>query len=111
MQKELRLFRTKNGKEPFAKWLASVKDTVTKAHIKNRLNRLMLGHNRDIKSVGDGVFELRIHYGAGYRIYIAEQDKSIILLLIGGSKRTQERDIIKAKKFWQEFQENLNEQK
>lgn len=107
MKKELRLFRTKNGKEPFAEWLASLKDTVTKAQIKNRLNRLMFGHNGDIKSVGDGVYELRIHYGPGYRIYIAEENKSIILLLIGGSKRTQERDIIKAKKYWYEFQENL----
>lgn len=107
----MRLFRTKNGKEPFAEWFTSLKDTVTKAQIKNRLNRLNLGHNGDIKSVGDGVYELRIHYGAGYRIYIAERDKSIILLLIGGSKRTQERDIIKAKKYWHEFQESYYEQK
>lgn len=69
----------------------------------------MLGHNGDIRSVGDGVYELRIHYGPGYRIYLAEENKSIVLLLSGGNKRTQEKDIVKAKEYWHEFQENYDE--
>jgi putative addiction module killer protein len=107
MPKELRFFRTNNGKEPFSEWLSSLKDTLARAQIKNRLNRLMQGHYGDYKSVGNGLYELRIHHGAGYRIYFAEHGKTVLLLLIGGSKRTQERDIIKAMKYWQEFQEKL----
>jgi putative addiction module killer protein len=107
MHKELRFFRTNNGKEPFSEWLSSLKDTVVRAQIENRLNRLMLWHYGDYKSMGDGLYELRIHYGGGYRVYFAEYEQTVILLLIGGSKRSQERDIVKAKKYWREFQENL----
>lgn len=83
--------------------------TIAKAQIKNRMDRLALGHWGDWKSVGEGVYELRIQYGGGYRIYFAEQGSSIILLLIGGSKRTQARDIEKAKRYWKDFQEQYYE--
>lgn len=109
MQKELRFFRTNNGKEPFSEWLSSLKDTVTRAHITNRLNRCMLGHYGDCKSIGDGLYELRIHYGAGCRVYFAEYGQTVLLLLLGGNKRSQERDILKAKQYWQEFKEKFYE--
>lgn len=105
MKKEIRTYRTKQGKEPFIDWLKSLKDRVGRANITNRLNRVSLGNYGDCESVGDGVYELRIHYGPGYRIYFSEQKETIVLLLLGGSKRTQANDIKKAKQFWAEFRE------
>jgi len=105
MKKELRLYQTKTGKEPFTHWLESLKDTIGRAQITNRLNRVVLGNYGDCDPVGDGIYELRIHYGPGYRIYFSEQEKTIILLLVGGTKRTQKSNIKKAKQFWAEFRE------
>lgn len=105
MAKELRTFRTKTGKNPFTDWLDSLKDTVGRAQITNRLNRVALGNYGDYNSVGDGIYELRIHYGPGYRIYFTEQEETILLLLIGGCKRTQKQDIKKSKQYWAEFRE------
>lgn len=103
MRKELRFYRTKEGKEPFVDWIEALKDRVGRAQINNRLNRVTLGHYGDCEPVGEGVYELRIHYGPGYRIYFTDQENTIVLLLSGGSKRTQEKDIKKAKQYWAEF--------
>ncbi len=105
MKKELRSYRTNDGKEPFIDWLKSLKDRTGRANITNRLNRVVHGNYGDCEPVGDGVYELRIHYGPGYRVYFSEQKDTIILLLLGGSKRTQLRDIKKAKQFWAECRE------
>lgn len=104
MKKELRIYRTKEGKEPFIDWLESL-DSTQRACITNRLDRVALGNYGDYKSIDDGVYELRIHYGPGYRVYFSEQQYTIVLLLIGGNKRTQSKDIKKAKKYWAEFRE------
>lgn len=106
MKKELRTYRTKQGKEPFIDWLNSLKDRVGRANIYNRLNRVALGNYGDCEPVGQGVYELRIHYGPGYRVYFSEQRETIILLLLGGSKRTQAKDIKKAQQFWTHFRES-----
>src|SRR5436190_6781604 len=105
MAKEFRIYRTKDGKEPFIEWLESLKDKTGRANITNRLNRVAHGNYGDCESVGNGIHELRIHYGPGYRVYFSEQHETIILLLLGGSKRTQAKDIKKAKQFWAEFRE------
>lgn len=105
MKKELRFYKTKDGLEPFVEWLESLKDVVGRANITNRLNRLGLGNYGDCTSVGNGVHELRIHYGPGYRVFFAEQENTIVLLLFGGSKRTQKKDIKKAQGYWAEFRE------
>jgi putative addiction module killer protein len=102
--KELRTYRTKQGQEPFIDWLESLKDRVGRANITNRLNRVVHGHYGDCEPVGDGIYELRVHYGSGYRVYFSEQNETILLLL-AGSKRTQTKDIKKAKQFWAEFRE------
>lgn len=99
MKKEIRIYRTKKGLEPFIESLESLKDTTGRATIANRLNRISLGNYGDCRSVGNGVHELRIHYGPGYRVYFAEQENTIVLLLLGGSKRTQNKDIKKAKDY------------
>lgn len=105
MKKELRIYRTKDGKIPFMEWIESLKDMIGKAQITNRLNRVALGNHGDCVNVGNGIFELRIHYGPGYRIYFSEQRHSILLLLLGGSKRTQKKDIKLALMYLADFRE------
>lgn len=81
----------------FDAWLRRLKDTQGKARILARLRRFSLGQGGDIKSVGGGVFELRIHTGPGYRLYLMSRSDYVILLLAGGDKTTQNRDIKAAK--------------
>lgn len=105
MFKQLKIYRTPNGKEPLITWLERIKDNVTRARIKARLDRLTVNNYGDCRSVGNGVFELRIHYGAGYRVYFGEYEEYTILLLMGGTKGTQQKDIQKAKLYWRAFEE------
>jgi len=83
--------------EVYSKWFASLNDNKIKARIGARINRVRLGNLGDTKSVGDKVFELKCQFGAGYRIYFTKQGKTIIILLCGGDKSTQEKDVKKAK--------------
>ncbi len=84
--------------EEFAKWLKKLRDANAKARINLRVRRIMLtGNVGDYKSVGDGVNELRVDYGPGYRVYFAWRGSEIIILLVGGDKSTQQRDIDRAK--------------
>ena len=105
MKKELRTYKTEDKKEPFIEWLEALKDNIGRAQVTNRLNRAVLGNYGDFDSVGEGVLELKIHYGPGYRVYFVEQENTILLLLLGGSKRSQVRDIKKAKQYWADFRE------
>ena len=104
-KKILRVYQTKNQKEPFTKWLLSLRDVTARAKIRARLDNLMLGHYGDCKNISDGVKELRLHTCSGYRVYIGEIDDVIVLLLCGGNKSSQKKDIEKAKKYWHDFQE------
>jgi putative addiction module killer protein len=81
----------------FTAWLDSVKDNTVQGTIVARIKRLELGLAGDVKSIGDGVSELRIHLGAGWRLYFTQRGSQIIVLLAGGSKRTQKNDIKRAK--------------
>ena len=101
---EIELYTTPAGKNPFIDWLESLKDRKARAQVKVRLDRVRLGNLGDHKSVGEGVVELRISYGPGYRIYFGRIGKKIVLLLCGGDKSTQTKDIKKAKEFWHQFQ-------
>ena len=96
---ELEFFVTESGKIPFKQWLDDLRDVSARAKIRVRLDRVRLGNMGDSRSVGGGVFELRVDYGPGYRIYFAKQGKRIILLLLGGDKTTQDGDIVQAKNF------------
>lgn len=85
--------------EEFIKWFDRLKDSKAKARIDVRLRRIATQeHFGDCKSVGDSIFELRIDYGPGCRVYYTQRGEEIILLLIGGDKSTQQSDIEKAKK-------------
>lgn len=87
--REIQVYRTQNGMEPFTEWLRSLRDQRTRDRIRKRLERLGDGNFGDCRSVGDGVFELRVHFGAGYRVYFSEMDRTIVLLLCGGDKSSQ----------------------
>lgn len=87
----------------FAEWLASMRDKVAQARIRIRLRQVQTGNFGDCESVGDGVTELRIHVGAGYRAYFGRHGKSVVILLCGGDKRSQSSDIKQAKSLWSEW--------
>lgn len=93
---------TRDGAVPFSDWLNSIQDLKTVNIIQKRLAYLRLGNLGDYKAV-EGFFELRIDYGPGYRIYIGKKGKAYVLLLIGGSKQTQRKDIERASEYWQEY--------
>lgn len=95
-----------DGSEPFDQWLSQIQDTKVQGIIFQRIRRLGYGLFGDCKSVGDGVHELRINFGPGYRIYFgSDRLGNLILLLIGGDKKTQSRDILLAKLYWQDYKE------
>jgi len=84
--------------ETFRKWRTQLRDERARAAIASRLDRLAFGHAGDAAPVGDGISELRIHYGPGYRVYFRKQGKTIIVLLCGGDKSSQAKDIKLAKR-------------
>lgn len=103
--RELKFYRTPTGRIPFSEWYDSIQDRSTRHRIQKRLDRLEDGNFGDCRSLGDGVFELRFHFGPGYRIYFGEMDNTIILLLCAGDKSSQARDIRHAKDYWLQYKE------
>jgi putative addiction module killer protein len=89
--------------EIFDRWLRKLKDQRAKATVAVRLRRMALGNFGDVAPVGDGVSELRIHFGPGYRVYFTQRGETVIILLCGGDKGTQSRDIASAKKLANEL--------
>jgi putative addiction module killer protein len=87
----------------FERWLRELRDIQAKARINARLRRISLGVVGDVKSVGSGVSEIRIDYGPGYRLYFVRRGESVLILLCGGDKRGQERDIARAQQFAREM--------
>jgi putative addiction module killer protein len=104
--KQVIVYRDAAGKEPFTDWLSGLGDPPTRRRILRRLLRLEQGHYGDFKAVGGGVNELRFFFGAGYRVYFAEDGDTIVVLLCGGDKDSQRRDIQRAKAYWQEYREH-----
>lgn len=100
---ELREYLTETGQNPFRKWLHSLRDLQARARIRVRLNRVRLGNPGDCKPVGDGVMELRMDFGPGYRVYWGQDGDVLVILLCGGDKSTQTRDIATAKQYWQSY--------
>lgn len=106
--REVVLYVTEDYDCPFERWLNALRDRQARARIKKRLDRIGLGNLGDFKSIGEGVMELRVDYGPGYRIYFAQSGATIILLLCGGDKSTQDQDILRAKQYWTDFQKRQN---
>lgn len=99
------IYEDSNGKRPFQEWFWTLKDTKTQARIETRLRRLNLGQLGDYKVVGPHLLELRLHWGPGYRIYCSRLKNKIILLLCGGDKRSQKKDIQRAIQYLADYQE------
>lgn len=100
--KHVVFYTTKQGNVPVTHWLKTLDKTVA-ARIFERFRRVNESNYGDYKSVGDGVFELKFSFGAGYRVYFAEDGEVLVVLLCGGSKKTQPKDIAKAKEYWQAY--------
>jgi putative addiction module killer protein len=100
---ELFRYQRADGREPFSEWLNAVRDKVAQARIRIRLSQVQAGNLGDCEPVGDGVIELRVHVGAGYRVYCGRHGKSVVLLLCGGDKGSQATDIKRAKELWSEW--------
>lgn len=102
---KIKVYESPQGNQPFTDWLNSIKDRTVKKRIIDRLDRIRFNNFGDNKSVGDDVYELRLHFGSGYRIYYGQIEDIIILLLCGGDKSTQIKDIQKAKNYFSEYKE------
>jgi putative addiction module killer protein len=96
-------YQAENGKEPVTDWLASLRDKQAQAKMRVRLKRLEAGIFGDCESIGEGVQELREHLGAGYRVYFGRHGQTIVILLCGGSKKSQAADIKAAKQYWADW--------
>ncbi|PZO89037.1 MAG: addiction module protein [Micavibrio aeruginosavorus] len=93
------------SRKPFTEWVQSLKDIQAKRRIAARLRRVSEGNYGDYKHVQDGVYELRLFFGPGYRVYFGEDGDTIVVLLCGGDKGSQEKDIEAALAHWKEYQD------
>ncbi len=101
---EVREYRRVDGYAPFSSWVGSLRDRQARSRIALRVLRLQAGLRGDWRAVGAGVIELRVDFGPGYRIYCAQDGRDVVLLLCGGDKRTQARDIEVAHEYWKDYQ-------
>jgi putative addiction module killer protein len=105
--RDIQRYVTSDGRIPFDDWLSSLRNLKTQAKVDARLQRVALGNLGDVRFVGDGVYELKMDYGPGYRIYFSQIDTIVILLLFGGDKSSQNQDITTAKQYWKDYQERV----
>jgi len=99
---KIREYLDVQGDSPFREWLESL-DTSIRARVQARILRIESGNLGDFKSVGNGVWELRFDFGSGYRVYFGKEGNTLILILLGGDKGSQRRDIKKAQEYWSEY--------
>ena len=100
---QLREYLTKGGRSPFSNWLNDLRDIRARARIRTRLDRLRLGNPGDHAAIANGLLELRLFFGPGYRVYFGLPGKRIVLLLWGGKKDTQQTDINIAAAYWADY--------
>jgi putative addiction module killer protein len=105
MEIDVKIYQTKAGKEPYTQWLKSLKSKQDRLRVLKRVELMRVGHFGDSKPLGDGVYELRFFFGAGYRVYYGLDQGNIVLLLCGGDKSGQNRDIKQAKACWKTYKE------
>lgn len=101
-------YETDNGKKPFEEWLEELDFTIA-SRVDARIHRLAQGNLGDVKPVGEGVSELRLAFGSGYRIYFAQYKNEIVVLLCGGDKSSQSKDIEIAHNYWADFKRRNND--
>lgn len=100
---QLQVYQSSDYKQPFTEWLDGLTDRQARARVKTRLDRLTLGNFGDHRALDGGVLELRIDWGPGYRVYLARVGRVILLLLCGGDKTTQQKDIERAKAYLEDY--------
>ena len=100
---ELEEYTTEEGRAPFSDWLREMRDREARVRVRVRLDRLTLGNFGDSKALGAGLHELRIDHGPGYRVYFGRVGDRIVLLLCGGSKKSQSQDLELAHGYWQDY--------
>lgn len=105
-KRTLKIYQDAGGNEPFIEWLEGIKDRKSRSRVIARLDRLEVGNPGDTRPVGEGVSELRMHFGPGYRVYYGEDGPAIVILLSGGDKGSQSRDIKKALTYWKNYKED-----
>ena len=101
---EIRHYVTESGRDLYQQWLDKLRDLKGRVVIQRRIDRLKAGNFGDHKFCEEGVWELRIDFGPGYRVYYAQEGETVILLLCGGSKRTQAVDVKEAVRYWRDYQ-------
>ena len=109
--KSLKIYHAPDGQAPFQEWMESLRDEKGKGIINARLGRVRLGSLGDFKSVGQGVLELRVNFGPGYRIYLGRDGQTVVILLCGGDKKSQRKDIQNALAFWADYRRCRGETK
>ena len=107
--REARNYITPEGRNPFRQWLTQLRDKRARANIQRRVARLQEGNFGDCKRLGRDLYELRIDYGPGYRVYFGIFTSHIVILLCGGQKKTQQRDIARAQNYWNEIRSRYHE--
>ena len=101
--KEIFYYETSDGKQPFRDWFLSLGDRVTRNKIDARIRRVESGNFGYCESVGEGVMELKIDFGPGYRVYFGQIGSTLVILLTGGDKSTQRKDIKTAHEYWADY--------
>jgi putative addiction module killer protein len=107
VQRKSIVYKTAKGVEPYVDYVDSLRDRQAATKIKVRVTRAEMGNLGDHRTVGQGIIELRIDFGPGYRVYAALHGNELIVLLSAGDKSTQEKDIAKAHEYWDDFRRNL----
>lgn len=107
---EIRYYVASEGRQPFAEWFADL-DAVARAKVTRAAVRLEQGNFSNVKSVGEGVFEYRIDFGPGYRVYFGQHGQTLVILLTGGTKKRQQRDIDEAHAYWRDYKESKRVQR
>jgi putative addiction module killer protein len=108
---EIRHYMTPDNKDVYIDWLRKLRDTTARIAIDRRVNRVELGNFGDHRFCRDGVWELRIDAGPGYRVYYAVAGRELVLLMCGGDKRTQATDIDRACEYWQDWQRRTDDER
>ena len=100
---EIRAYETEDGKVPFDEWFTSIRDGSTRARIETRIDRLSLGNFGGCSTAKEGVIELCIDFGPGYRVYFGREGNALVVLLWGGKKDTQDADMKLAREYWRDY--------
>ena len=103
MINDIQVYQDADGVEPYAQWLIGLADRQARARVLVRVQRMAAGNFGDCKPLNGGVWELRIDWGPGYRVYYAQAGRRVVLLLVGGDKRRQHADIAVAVSYWQDW--------